>query len=105
VSRRSVHARHFPAHGADIGAELAAVVDEVEEEAPGGVFDRGGVEDLTIHVVLRLASPLRVVEGGHGAVHRLGGAVAGGNHVVDGGGGIAGLPFHLARIEGFGEDA
>src|SRR4029078_389185 len=40
VPRRTVDGRNLPAHGPDVGAELAAVMDGVEEDEPQEFPDR-----------------------------------------------------------------
>ena len=45
VGARSVDLRHGGTHRAEVGADLAAVVDDVEEDAPGDRRGRTGAAD------------------------------------------------------------
>ena len=40
ISRRTVDRRDFPSHGSDVGTELAAMMDEIEEREPRHAAER-----------------------------------------------------------------
>ena len=61
VARRSVDRRHLAAHRPDVGRQLAAVMDRVEEEQPEEVADRLLHPDLAVHHEAAGLVPRRLV--------------------------------------------
>src|SRR4029453_18771724 len=62
VPRGTVDGGNLAAHGPDVGAELAAVMDRVEEDEPEELADRLLEHHLAAGEVLTLPRPARIVE-------------------------------------------
>ena len=76
---------NLPAHGPDVGAELAAVMDGVEEDEPEEFPDRHLHDHLAAREELALAIPTRVVESRHLAVQLVPVLLEGGGRFLDAG--------------------
>src|SRR5689334_3054546 len=61
VRRGSVDRRDLATHGAQVGGELSAVVDGVEEEVPHRLAARRGLHELAAVVHAAVLLPPRVV--------------------------------------------
>ena len=83
--RRTVDGGNLTAHGPDVGAELAAVMDRVEEDEPEEFPDRHLHDHLAAREELALAIPARVVESRHLAVQLVPVLLEGGGRFLDAG--------------------
>src|SRR4029078_11729563 len=96
VPRWTADGGELAAHRPDVGAELPAVMDGVEEDEPEEFPDRHLHDHLAAGEELALAVPRRVVESRHLAIELVPVILEGGGRFLDAGD-RGGFPFPAAR--------